>query len=125
MGRRRPNPGCGAEATDNEAWDADADLALLTLDLDDGTADVAVVGRVDSRDTGSVFSSATDLLKVDIPTNDSGEPMAQEPGPARDSAGSSTLDGKGLADQPWLPLAAIGLALGAAVAVMVLRRKRA
>ena len=57
------------EATDNTAWDADADLALLTLDLDAGTADVAVVGRVDAGDTGSAFSFATDLLAVDIPTS--------------------------------------------------------
>lgn len=113
------------EATDNTAWNADADLSLLTLDLDAGTADVAVVGRVDAGDPGSAFSYATDLLTLDIPTNASGEPMAREPGPAKNSEDSSTLDLTGLADQPWLPLAAIGLALGAALAAIILRRKRA
>ena len=107
-----------------DRWRAEADLALLTLDLDAGTADVAVVGRVDAGDTGSVFSYATDLLALDVPINPSGEPMVQEPGPARDSAVPRPLDGNGLVDQPWLPLAAIGLAFGAALAVMVLRRKR-
>jgi len=58
-----------------DRWQADADLALLTLDLDAGTADVAVVGGVDAGDTGSAFSVASDLLAVDIPTNDSGEPV--------------------------------------------------
>ena len=43
--------------------------AWLTLDLDAGTADVAVVGQVDAGDTGSVFSYATDLLTVDVPIN--------------------------------------------------------
>jgi hypothetical protein len=60
------------EASDKAAWDANADLALLTLNLDAGTADAAVVGRVDAGDTGSLFSYATDLLAADIPTNDSG-----------------------------------------------------
>jgi hypothetical protein len=60
------------EASDKAAWDADADLALLTLNLDAGTADVAVVGSVDEGDTGSLFSYATDLLAADIPTNDPG-----------------------------------------------------
>lgn len=111
-------------ATDNTAWSADADLALLTLDLDAGTADVAVVGRVDAGDTGSAFSYATDLLTLDIPTNASGEPKAQEPGPAKkNSEDSSTLDRTGLSE-PWQPLAAIGLALGAALAATILRRKR-
>jgi hypothetical protein len=52
--------------------EADADLAVLTLDLDARTADVAVVGRVDAGDTGSAFSYAHDLLAVDLPTNGSG-----------------------------------------------------
>lgn len=112
------------EATDNTAWNTDADLALLTLDLDAGTADVAVVGQVDAGDTGSAFSFATGLLTPDIPAEASGEPIAQEPGPAKNSEDSSTLDRTRLADQPWLPWAAIGLALGAALAVMGLRRKR-
>ena len=48
-------------------WQADADLALLTLDLDGGTADLAVVGHVDAGDTDSAFSFATDLLAIDLP----------------------------------------------------------
>ena len=111
------------EATDNAAWKADADLALLTLDLDAGTADVAVVGRVNAGDTGSAFSYATDLLTLDLSTNASGEQRDQEPGPAKNSEDSSTLDLKGLADRPWQPLAAIGLVVGAALAAMIVRRK--
>ena len=78
------------EATGARTWQADADLALLTLDLDAGTADVAVVGHVDAGDTGSAFSYATDLLAVDIPTDEPAKPVAEEPGPARDSDDSST-----------------------------------
>jgi hypothetical protein len=106
-----------------DRWQADADLALLTLDLDAGTADVAVVGGVDAGDTGSAFSVATDLLAVDIPTNDSGEPVPEEHGPVPDSEHASILDRTGLSDHPWLGWAAVGLALGAAVAVMISRRK--
>ena len=54
------------QATEAGRWQADADLALLTLDLDAGTADLAVVGRVAAGDTDSAFSFATDLLAVDI-----------------------------------------------------------
>lgn len=54
-------------------WEADADLALLTLNLRANTADVAVVGRVEAGDTGSTFSLATDLVAVDLATNDSGK----------------------------------------------------
>ena len=113
------------EASDNNtAWNADADLALLTLDLDAGTADVAVIGHVDAGDTGSAFSYATDLLTLDFPTNASGEPRSQEPGPAKNS---EDLDIRGLADQPWQSLAAIGLAFGAALGAglaAILRRNR-
>ena len=59
------------KATGSGTWQADADLALLTLNLDAGTADLAVVGHVDAGDTGSAFSYATDLLAVDIPTDES------------------------------------------------------
>ena len=88
---------------------------MLTLDLDAGTADVAVVGHVDAGDTGSAFSYATDLLAVDIPTDESAKSVVDEPGPARDSGGSSTLDRTGLSDHPWLALGAVGLAVGAAL----------
>jgi hypothetical protein len=57
-------------ATGTERWQADADLALLTLDLDARTADLAVVGHVDAGDTDSTFSFATDLLAVDLHTNE-------------------------------------------------------
>jgi hypothetical protein len=50
--------------------DADAHLALLTLDLDARTADVAVVGRVNAGDTGSVFSYAIDLLGRNLPSEE-------------------------------------------------------
>ena len=53
-------------------WEAEADLALLTLNLDADTADVELVGRVDAGDTGSAFSFATDLVRVALATNDSG-----------------------------------------------------
>ena len=59
------------KATGSGTWHADADLALLTLDNDAGTADLAVVGHVDAGETGSAFSYATDLLAVDIPTDES------------------------------------------------------
>ncbi len=59
------------QATSAGRWRADADLALLTLDLDAGTADLSVVGQVDAGDTGSDVSYATDLLPVDISPDDS------------------------------------------------------
>jgi hypothetical protein len=97
------------QASGTGSWEGDADLALLNLDLDARTADVTVVGRVDTGDTGSAFSLAGDLLAVDLSANDSESPMAEAPGPAKDSAGSSALDRTGLSDHPWPALAALGL----------------
>ena len=113
------------EATGTGTWHADADLALLTLDLDAGTADVAVVGRVDAGDTGSAFSYATDLLAVDIPTDEPAKPMVDERQVRR---GTRTIRPPWTATDsptsPGCPWAAVGLALGAALLVMILRRKR-
>jgi hypothetical protein len=108
-----------------DRWQADADLALLTLDLEAGTGDVAVVGSLDAGNTRSAFSFATDLVAVDIPTNDSGEPVPEGQGRVRDSEGSPSLDHRtGLSDHPWLVVGAVGLAFGAALAMVILRRKR-
>ncbi len=112
------------ESTEAGTWEADADLALLTLDVDAGTADLAVVGRVDAGDTGSAFSFATDLLAADIPAHESREPTADAPDPARDSESSPTLDSTSVSDHPWLVMGAVGLALCAALAVTIVRRKR-
>jgi hypothetical protein len=112
------------QATGAGTWQADADLAVLTLDLGAGTVDLAVVGHVDAGDTGSAFSYATDLLAVDIPTDESAKSVVDEPGPARDSDGARTLDPTELSDHPWLAMGAVGLAVGAALLVMTLRRKR-
>ncbi len=112
------------QATGSGTWRADADLAVLALDLDAETADVAVVGHVHAGDTGSVFSSAADLMAVDISTEESAKSVADEPGPARDSDGSPTLDHTAISDHPWLAVGVVGLALGAALLVMTLRRKR-
>ncbi len=112
------------QATDAGTWEADADLALLTLDLDARTADAAVVGHVDAGDTGSAFSFAPDLLAVDVPTDDAGKPVAEAPEAASGPQSPSAPDRPGLSDLPWLASGAAGLALGAALGVMILRRSR-
>lgn len=55
------------EAAGSDEWQADADLAVLTLDLDAGTAKVAVVGHLDAVDSGNVFSLASDLIAARVP----------------------------------------------------------
>ena len=69
------------EATGAGSWEADADLALLTLDLDAGTAELTLVGRVDAGDTGSAFSFATDVLAADVPPHESTESRVDETDP--------------------------------------------
>ena len=111
------------QATGAGTWQADADLAVLTLDLDAGTADVAVVGHVHAGDTGSAFSFATDLLAVDIPTDEPEGPGADNPAAATEPTGTST-DHTDFSEQPWLLLGAASLVLGAALVALTLRRKR-
>jgi hypothetical protein len=111
------------EASGTKRWQADADLAVLTLDLDAGTANVAVVGHVNPGDTGSAFSVATELLAVDIPTNHSRGPRADDPAAGTEPTGTST-DHTDSSEQPWLLLGAATLVLGAALVARALRRKR-
>ena len=111
------------EATGTKRWQADADLAVLTLDLDAGTANVAVVGHVNPGDTGSAFSVATDLLAVDIPTHEPEGPGADNPAAATEPTGAST-DHTDFSEHPWLLLGAASLVLGAALVALALRRKR-
>ena len=81
------------KATGSRTWQADADLAVLTLNLNAGTADLAVVRHVDTGDTGSAFSYATDLMAVDInPTS----PQSRRPT-------SRIRRGPPTARPPWTP----------------------
>ena len=91
------------QASGTKGWQADADLAVLTLDLDAGTADTTVVGHVNPGDTGSIVSVATDQLAVDIPRLESEKPGAADPAAATEPTGTSTGH-PDFSEQPWLLL---------------------
>ncbi len=111
------------QATGSGTWQADADLALLTLTSTPARGPRG--GRTRERGRHRQrFHFATDLLAVDLPGAESGKSVVDEPGPARDSDGSPTPDPTTISDHPWLTLGAVGLAVGAALSVMSLRRKR-
>ena len=111
------------QATGPGSWEEDANLTLLTLDLDAGTAELAQVGHWDAGDTGSIFSVATDLLAGDIPTHEPERPGADDPAPATEPTRTSTGH-TDFSEQPWLLLGAASLVLGAALVALALRRKR-
>jgi hypothetical protein len=113
------------QASGARQWQPDADLALLTLDLDTETADLTVIGRLDAVETFSAFSIATDPLAIDIPIDESEKPGANNPAAATDPTETSTSGQTRLTDRPWLaPAAAAIVFVAAALGVMILRRKR-
>ena len=56
--------------TGEGGWEAEADLVLLALDLEDGLADAAVVGHVTGTQQASAATFATDLATTTEPTRE-------------------------------------------------------
>jgi hypothetical protein len=108
--------------TDGRVAD-DADLVLLDLSRSDSEPVATEVGHV-ANTSGSIFSFATDTLADNIPRTDSEESVAKEPASGREAESSHPPDPSRGPDPVWLSLAAVVLALGAALAMMIRRRPR-
>jgi hypothetical protein len=113
--------------TDDDFEDSVADLVLLALDVEAGTADATVVGEVPVSEI-SDLSLANDLASVETPTRDfeTGLPSADE-----DTAGESTPESSDQSsDDSGLPTLALVGAIAAvltlaAVLFVAVRRRRA
>jgi hypothetical protein len=108
--------------TDDDFEDSVADLVLLTLDVEAGTAAATVVGEVPVSDV-SDLSLATDLVSATAPTRDfeTGLPSADEDA-ASDATPGSTDDPTGLSTLALVGGIAAALALAAVLVVAVRRR---
>jgi WD40-like Beta Propeller Repeat len=109
--------------TGPDTWEPNGELVLVDVSAR-SPVDPKVVGQVEAGDPGSSYSFATDFATVDAPTQVFEEPSSpQTPDPNRTGAPTTHDRDGGEATRP-LPYAAAGLAVLAALTLVLARQRR-